>query len=86
MIIGVISDSHRETKVAASAIEWLLARGADLLVHAEGIVESETLRLLRQSGKPYFAVLGNNDEALAELKMSLTCTMSPFARSLLECD
>ena len=68
MIIGAISDSHRETKVAASAIEWLLARGADLLVHAEGIVESETLRLLRQSGKPYFAVLGNNDEALAKLK------------------
>ena len=55
MIIGIISDSHPETEVAASAIEWLLARGADLLVHAEGIVESETLRLLRQSGKPYFA-------------------------------
>ena len=68
MIIGVISDSHRETKVAASAIEWLLARGADLLVHAEGIVESETLWLLQQSGKPYFAVLGNNDEALTEFK------------------
>ena len=68
MIIGVISDSHRETKVAASAIEWLLARGADLLVHAGDIVESETLRLLRQSGKPYFAVLGNNDEALTKFK------------------
>ena len=78
MIIGVISDSHRETKVAASAIEWLLARGADLLVHAEGIVESETLRLLRQSGKPYFAVLGNNDEALAELKNDFNLYDEPF--------
>ena len=78
MIIGVISDSHRETKVAASAIEWLLARGADLLVHAEGIVESETLRLLRQSGKPYFAVLGNNDEALAELKNEFNLHDEPF--------
>lgn len=78
MIIGVISDSHRETKVAASAIEWLLARGADLLVHAEGIVESETLRLLRQSGKPYFAVLGNNDEALAELKNDFNLHDEPF--------
>ena len=68
MIIGIISDSHPETEVAASAIEWLLARGADLLVHAEGIVASETLQLLRQSGKPYFAVLGNNDEALTEFK------------------
>ena len=78
MIIGVISDSHRETKVAASAIAWLLARGADLLVHAEGIVESETLRLLRQSGKPYFAVLGNNDEALAELKNDFNLYDEPF--------
>ncbi|WP_298758039.1 metallophosphoesterase family protein [uncultured Campylobacter sp.] len=78
MIIGVISDSHRETKVAASAIEWLLARGADLLVHAGDIVESETLRLLRQSGKPYFAVLGNNDEALAELKNDFNLYDEPF--------
>lgn len=78
MIIGVISDSHRETKVAASAIEWLLARGADLLVHAEGIVESETLRLLRQSGKPYFAVLGNNDEALTEFKNEFNLHDEPF--------
>ena len=78
MIIGVISDSHRETKVAASAIEWLLARGADLLVHAEGIVESETLQLLRQSGKPYFAVLGNNDEALTELKNDFSLRGEPF--------
>ncbi|WP_297882773.1 metallophosphoesterase family protein [uncultured Campylobacter sp.] len=78
MIIGVISDSHRETKVAASAIEWLLARGADLLVHAEGIVESETLRLLRQSGKPYFAVLWNNDEALAEFRNDFNLYDEPF--------
>ena len=78
MIIGVISDSHRETKVAASAIEWLLARGADLLVHAGDIVESETLRLLRQSDKPYFAVLGNNDEALAELKNDFNLHDEPF--------
>ena len=78
MIIGVISDSHPETGVAASAIEWLLAHGADLLVHAEGIVESETLRLLRQSGKPYFAVLGNNDEALAEFKNEFNLRGGPF--------
>lgn len=78
MIIGVISDSHPETEVAASAIEWLLARGADLLVHAEGIVAIETLRLLRQSGKPYFAVLGNNDEALTEFKNEFDLRSEPF--------
>ena len=78
MIIGVISDSHPETGVAASAIEWLLARGADLLVHAGDIVESETLRLLRQSGKPYFAILGNNDEALTEFKNEFDLYDEPF--------
>nr|WP_315082566.1 metallophosphoesterase family protein [uncultured Campylobacter sp.] len=78
MIIGVISDSHPETEVAASAIEWLLARGADLLVHAEGIVAIETLRLLRQSGKPYFAVLGNNNEALTEFKNEFDLYDEPF--------
>lgn len=78
MIIGAISDSHRETKVAASAIEWLLARGADLLVHAGDIVASETLRLLQQSGKPYFAVLGNNDEALTEFKNEFNLRGEPF--------
>ena len=84
MIIGAISDSHRETEVAASAIEWLLARGADLLVHAEGIVESEMLRLLRQSGKPYFAVLGNNDEALAEFKNDFNLYDEPFCTEFAE--
>lgn len=91
MIIGAISDSHRETKVAASAIEWLLARGADLLVHAEGIVESETLRLLRQSGKPYFAALYynktpiafktapyNNNQAFTEFKNDFNLRGEPF--------
>ena len=78
MIIGVVSDSRPETGVTASAIEWLLARGADLLVHAEGIVASETLRLLRQSGKPYFAVLGNNDEALTEFKNEFNLRGEPF--------
>lgn len=80
MIIGVISGSHPETGVAASAIEWLLAHGADLLVHAEGIVAGETLRLLRQSGKPYFAILGNNDEALAELKNEFNLHDEPFCK------
>jgi len=84
LIIGVISDSHPETEVAASAIEWLLARGADLLVHAEGIVESEMLRLLRQSGKPYFAVLGNNDEALAEFKNDFNLYDEPFCTEFAE--
>ena len=91
MIIGVISDSHRETKIAASAIEWLLARGADLLVHAEGIVASETLRLLRQSGKPYFEALDdekapiafktapyNNDQALVKFKNDCNLRGGPF--------
>ena len=78
MIIGVISDSHPETEVAASAIERLLARGADLLVHAEGIVAIETLQLLQQSGKPYFAVLGNNDEALTEFKNEFNLRGEPF--------
>lgn len=91
MIIGIISDSHPETEVAASAIEWLLARGADLLVHAEGIVESETLRLLRQSGKPYFAALYynktpiafktapyNNNQAFTEFKNDFNLRGEPF--------
>ena len=91
MIIGVISDSHPETGVAASAIEWLLARGADLLVHAEGIVASETLRLLRQSGKPYFEALDdekapiafktapyNNDQALVKFKNDYNLRGEPF--------
>ena len=78
MIIGAISDSHLETEVAASAIEWLLARGTDLLVHAGDIVAIETLRLLRQSGKPYFAVLGNNDEALTEFKNEFNLRGEPF--------
>lgn len=91
MIIGVISDSHPETGVAASAIEWLLARGADLLLHAEGIVASETLRLLRQSGKPYFEALDdekapiafktapyNNDQALVKFKNDCNLRGEPF--------
>ena len=99
MIIGVISDSHPETEVAASAIEWLLARGTDLLVHAEGIVAIETLRLLRQSGKPYFEALDdekapiafktapyNNDQALVKFKNDCNLRGDLSARSLQGCD
>ena len=64
--VGLISDSHRRDDVAKFAIDYLLKKEIDLLIHAGDIVEEKTLFDMKNCGVPYVAVLGNNDFHLAQ--------------------
>lgn len=66
MKIGIISDTHSKVQLAREALDMLLENGAEFIIHAGDIVEVETLELLKNCGKRYVAVYGNNDAHLVE--------------------
>ena len=66
MKIGIISDTHSKVQLAREALDMLLENGAEFIIHAGDIVEIETLELLKNCGKKYVAVYGNNDAHLVQ--------------------
>ena len=61
MKIGIISDTHKKVGRAKKAIDLLLEKGAEFIVHAGDIVKVEVLEYLEEKNIRYVAVLGNND-------------------------
>lgn len=59
MIIGILSDSHDRSEAMATAVNMLVANGAEFLIHC-GDVGSETM-LDHLAGIPAAFVWGNND-------------------------
>jgi putative phosphoesterase len=78
MKIGIISDTHTKVKKAKNAVELLLDAGAEFIIHAGDIVKIETLELLKNSGKPYIAVYGNNDSHLLEEQNNYNLVQEPY--------
>ncbi len=78
MKIGILSDTHKKTKLAKKAINHLIQNGAEFLIHAGDIVEPEVLELLKNSGLKYVAVYGNNDAHLAHLHNSYNLVQEPY--------
>ncbi|MEN8303533.1 MAG: YfcE family phosphodiesterase [Campylobacterota bacterium] len=66
MKIGIISDTHSKVQLAREALDMLLENGAEFIIHAGDIVELETLEMLKNCGKKYVAVYGNNDAHLVQ--------------------
>jgi len=64
MKIGILSDTHTQVTLARDALDMLLEEGAEFIIHAGDIIEVETLNLLKNCGKKYIAVYGNNDAHL----------------------
>jgi len=64
MKIGILSDTHTKVKQAQDVLVQLIADGAEFIVHAGDVCEVETLELLKNSGKRYICVYGNNDAHL----------------------
>jgi len=60
MKIGIISDTHKKTGRAIRAIDFLLDKGIEYIIHAGDIVQKEILDYLEEK-IPYIAVFGNND-------------------------
>ena len=77
MKIGLISDTHKKVKKAQNAVALLLDHGAEFIIHAGDIVKIETLDLLKNCGKPYVAVYGNNDAHLLEEQNNYNLVQEP---------
>jgi putative phosphoesterase len=65
--IGILSDSHRKTKLHKEAIAHLINSGAEYLLHAGDLEIKEHLNMLKDTGVPYTCVYGNNDTLLIPL-------------------
>lgn len=67
MKIGLLSDTHKKIDYSQSVLDHLVDAGAEFLIHCGDIVKEEMLLQLKQSGKKYVAVYGNNDPHLAQV-------------------
>jgi len=78
MKIGIISDTHTKFNKAKIALEMLLENGAEFIVHAGDVCELETLELLKNCGKRYVAVYGNNDAHLVRHHNDYNLVKEPY--------
>ena len=60
MRVGIMSDTHKKLGRAKKAVDLLIDKGAEFIVHAGDIVREELLEYLEEKIR-YVAVLGNND-------------------------
>lgn len=68
MKVGIISDSHGRTKLLRSALDELLARDAEIIVHCGDIGGPEAIQLLSGTELPVFIVAGNTDARFEQLE------------------
>ncbi|SFV55725.1 hypothetical protein MNB_SM-6-504 [hydrothermal vent metagenome] len=61
MKIGIMSDTHKKLGRAKKAIDLLIDKGVEFIVHAGDIVRVEVLEYLEEKNIRYVAVFGNND-------------------------
>lgn len=61
MKIGIVSDSHGKAARLAEALEVLVARGAEAVVHCGDVGSVECMQRLGSAGVPTYAVAGNMD-------------------------
>lgn len=78
MKIGIISDTHTKHKKAKIALDMLLENGAEFIIHAGDVCEVETLELLKNCGKKYIAVYGNNDAHLVRYHNDYNLVEEPY--------
>jgi putative phosphoesterase len=59
MILGILSDTHDQTRRTMEALRILHDAGAEALIHCGDLTSTEILALC--SGQPMYFVFGNND-------------------------
>ena len=77
MKIGIISDTHKKEKRAFKAIDLLIEKGAEFIIHAGDVVKEEVLEYLESKIK-YVAVFGNNDYHLYPLIEKYNIHYEPY--------
>jgi uncharacterized protein len=78
MKIGILSDTHSKLDKAKTSLDILIKNGAEFIVHAGDIGGYEILELLKNSGKTYIAVYGNNDAHLVEYHNDFNLVKEPY--------
>ena len=78
MKIGILSDSHKKTKLHKEALEYLLSQGVEYLLHAGDIMLEEHLQMLEETNLPYVCVYGNNDISLIPLHGKYNIFKEPY--------
>ena len=84
MKIGILSDTHTKVELARDTLDVLLENGAEFIIHAGDIVEVEILEMLKNCGKRYVAVYGNNDAHLVEHHNKYNLVQEPHYFKLAE--
>ena len=78
MKIGILSDTHSKVKRAKDTLYQLIGDGAEFIVHAGDVCEHETLELLKNCGKRYVCVYGNNDAHLTQYHDKYNLVQEPY--------
>jgi len=78
MRIGILSDTHSKVQSAKKSLDVLLKNGAEFIIHAGDVCEKETLDLLKNCGKRYVAVYGNNDAHLVKYHSDYNLVKEPY--------
>ena len=78
VVIGVLSDSHKQVALQKEAIEHLKNEGAHYLLHLGDFELQENIESLAASKLPYAGVFGNNDRALLPLAASYKIAKEPY--------
>jgi uncharacterized protein len=77
MKIGILSDTHSKVQRAKETLDLLIENGAEFIIHAGDVCEYETLELLKNCGKRYLCVYGNNDAHLAQYHNQFNLVQEP---------
>ena len=78
MRVGIMSDTHKKLGRAKKAVDLLIDKGAEFIVHAGDIVRVELLDYLEEKGIRYVAVLGNNDFHLYDVVDKYNLVTEPY--------
>lgn len=76
--LGVLSDTHGREKLTAHALDWLLGKQPDVLVHAGDIGSVTVCEQLQSTGLPIHLVFGNNDYGLVEVAERFGIQNEPY--------
>ena len=73
-----MSDTHKKLGRAKKAIDLLIEKGVEFIVHAGDIVRVEVLEYLEEKNIRYVAVLGNNDYHLYSVVEKFNLFSEPY--------
>jgi len=73
-----MSDTHKKLGRAKKAIDLLVEKGVEFIVHAGDIVRVEVLEYLEEKNIRYVAVLGNNDYHLYSVVEKFNLFSEPY--------